>query len=37
LDVTQHGYVIESGLITLAAASATLINDPRVRQVYVGE
>ena len=37
LDVTQRGYVIESGLITLAAASATLINDPHVRQAYLGE
>ena len=37
LDVTQRGYVIGSGLMTLAAASATLINDPHVRQAYLGE
>jgi len=28
---------MESGLITLAAASATLLDDPQVRQAYLGE
>lgn len=37
LEVSQRGYVMESGLITLTAASAALINDPQVRQAYLGE
>ena len=37
LEVSQRGYVMESGLITLTAASAALVNDPQVRQAYLGE
>ena len=37
LEVSQRGYVMESGLITLTAASAALINDAQVRQAYLGE
>ena len=37
LEVSQRGYVMESGLITLTAASAALINDPQVRQAYLGD
>ena len=37
LEVSSRGYVMESGLITLAAASATLLDDPQVRQAYLGE
>ena len=37
LEVSGRGYVMESGLITLAAASAALLDDPQVRQAYLGE
>ena len=37
LEVSGRGYVMESGLITLAAASGTLLDDPQVRQAYLGE
>jgi len=37
LEVSSRGYVMESGLITLAAASGTLLDDPQVRQAYLGE
>jgi len=37
LEVSSRGYVMESGLITLAAASANLLDDPQVRQAYLGE
>jgi len=37
LEVSSRGYVMESGLITLAAASAALLDDPQVRQAYLGE
>lgn len=37
LDVCARGYVMESGLITLADTSAALLADPRVRAAYLGE
>ena len=37
LEVSQRGYVMESGLITLSASSSALLNDPQVRQAYLGE
>ncbi len=37
LELSSRGYVMESGLITLAAASAALLADPQVRQAYLGE
>ncbi len=37
LSVCRRGYVMESGRITLADQSATLLADPRVRQAYLGE
>jgi branched-chain amino acid transport system ATP-binding protein len=37
LEVSSRGYVMESGLITLTAASASLLDDPQVRQAYLGE
>ena len=37
LEVSQRGYVMESGLITLTAASAAFINDPQARRAYLGE
>jgi len=37
LEVSSRGYVMESGLITLADKSAALLADPRVRAAYLGE
>jgi branched-chain amino acid transport system ATP-binding protein len=37
LTVCQRGYVMDSGLITLADRSDTLLADRRVRQAYLGE
>jgi branched-chain amino acid transport system ATP-binding protein len=37
LEVASRGYVMESGLITLANGSKQLLADPRVREAYLGE
>ena len=37
LEVCSRGYVMESGLITLADTSAALLSDTRVRTAYLGE
>ena len=37
LQTASRGYVMESGRITLADSSASLLADPRVRQAYLGE
>jgi branched-chain amino acid transport system ATP-binding protein len=37
LELSSRGYVMESGLIALSAPSAALLNDPQVRQAYLGE
>jgi branched-chain amino acid transport system ATP-binding protein len=37
LEVCSRGYVMESGLITLADSSAALLADSRVRKAYLGE
>jgi branched-chain amino acid transport system ATP-binding protein len=37
LEISQRGYVMESGSIILHADSATLLDDPQVRQAYLGE
>jgi branched-chain amino acid transport system ATP-binding protein len=37
LSVCQRGYVMESGLITLADRADRLLADPRVRHAYLGE
>jgi branched-chain amino acid transport system ATP-binding protein len=37
LKVTERAYVMDSGRISLAGASSTLINDPQVRTAYLGE
>ena len=37
LEVSQRGYVMESGRITLAGRSADLLHDPKVRAAYLGE
>ncbi|MBV6271766.1 ABC transporter ATP-binding protein [Alcaligenaceae bacterium CGII-47] len=37
LELSQRGYVMESGQITLEGPSAQLLNDPKVRAAYLGE
>jgi branched-chain amino acid transport system ATP-binding protein len=37
LELASRGYVMESGAITLAGESATLLADQRVREAYLGE
>jgi branched-chain amino acid transport system ATP-binding protein len=37
LAVADRGYVMESGLITLAGAARELLHDPAVRAAYLGE
>jgi branched-chain amino acid transport system ATP-binding protein len=37
LELSQRGYVMESGTINLSAPSAQLLSDPQVRQAYLGE
>lgn len=36
LAIADRAYVIETGRIVLAGPSATLSNDPRVREAYLG-
>jgi len=36
LEVSSRGYVMESGLITLAGPAQDLLHDPRVRAAYLG-
>jgi branched-chain amino acid transport system ATP-binding protein len=37
LEISQRGYVMESGTIALAGPSAELLDNPRVREAYLGE
>jgi branched-chain amino acid transport system ATP-binding protein len=37
LEVAGRGYVMESGSITLAGAAGELLENPRVREAYLGE
>ena len=37
LEVSHRGYVMESGEITIAGASESLLHDPKVRAAYLGE
>ena len=37
LETANRGYVMESGEITLAGDAKMLLNDPKVRQAYLGE
>jgi branched-chain amino acid transport system ATP-binding protein len=37
LQVSQRGYVLEGGLVTLSGPSAQLLGNPQVRQAYLGE
>jgi len=37
LEVSDRGYVMESGAITLQGKAADLLHDPKVRAAYLGE
>ena len=37
LELAHRGYVMESGVISLAGRSADLLNDSRVKEAYLGE
>jgi branched-chain amino acid transport system ATP-binding protein len=37
LEAAHRGYVMESGLITLSGDAKSLLNDPKVREAYLGE
>jgi branched-chain amino acid transport system ATP-binding protein len=37
LEIAGRGYVMESGAISLAADAKSLLEDPRVREAYLGE
>ena len=37
LQMANRGYVMESGIITMAGEGETLLHDPRVRAAYLGE
>jgi len=37
LEVSNRGYVMESGVITLAGEASALLHDPKVRAAYLGE
>ncbi len=37
LEVAHRGYVMESGSITLAGEAKALLENPKVREAYLGE
>jgi len=37
LEISNYGYVLETGRITVQADGRTLLADDRVRQAYLGE
>jgi len=37
LQLADRGYVMESGLITMAGDAKVMLNDPKVRAAYLGE
>jgi branched-chain amino acid transport system ATP-binding protein len=37
LEAADRGYVMESGLVTLSGDAKSLLNDPKVREAYLGE
>jgi branched-chain amino acid transport system ATP-binding protein len=37
LEVSQRGYVMESGEIILTGDARSLLSDPKVRAAYLGE
>ena len=37
LEVSHRGYVLEGGLVTLSGESKTLLDNPKIREAYLGE
>jgi branched-chain amino acid transport system ATP-binding protein len=37
LQAANHGYVMDSGPITITGDTEQMLNDPRVRAAYLGE
>ena len=37
LQAAHRAYVMESGLITLSGDAKAMLNDPKVREAYLGE
>jgi branched-chain amino acid transport system ATP-binding protein len=37
LEVSNRGYVLEGGLVTISGEAKSLLHDPRVREAYLGE
>ena len=37
LEVSDRGYVMESGEVTLSGGAQQLLHDPKVRAAYLGE
>ena len=37
LEASHRGYVMESGMITVTDSASALLENPRVRQAYLGE
>jgi branched-chain amino acid transport system ATP-binding protein len=37
LEIADRGYVMESGVISMAGAASEMLNDPKVRAAYLGE
>ena len=37
LKLANRGYVMETGTITMSGAASALLNDPRVKDAYLGE
>jgi branched-chain amino acid transport system ATP-binding protein len=37
LEVSHRGYVLEGGLVTITGPARSLLDDPRVREAYLGE
>jgi len=37
LEVSHRGYVLDGGLVTLSGPARALLDDPRVREAYLGE
>ena len=37
LEVSHRGYVLDGGLVTISGPARSLLDDPRVREAYLGE
>ena len=37
LSLADRGYVMDSGLVTMSGEAKSLLDDPRVREAYLGE